>query len=90
MREGRLDINQTTSTPEKSAYGKGKKVKGVGGRMQHHMATGARGQGAIQSNEIALGKEKKDDGGGRNRQRWERVVGNITSFCVYLCRTGRI
>lgn len=29
------------------------------------MATGARGQGAIQSNAIALGREKNNDEGGR-------------------------
>lgn len=54
------------------------------------MATGACGQGAIQSNEIALEREKKRKimmragEGGRVRG---RVVGNITSFCVFLLRT---
>lgn len=59
------------------------------------MATGARGQGAIQSNEIALGRGKKrkrmmrEGGrdGGKERGREERAVGNITSYCVYLLRT---
>lgn len=62
-----------------------------GERIQHHMATGARGQGAIQSNETALGREKKRKimmrDRGRERQGEERAVGNITSFCVYLLRT---
>lgn len=52
------------------------------------MATGARGQGAIQSNEIALGREKeKNNDEGREGECKERAVGNITSFCVYLLRT---
>lgn len=40
------------------------------------MATGTRDQGAIQSNESALGREKerKSDGYG--------AVGNVTSVCV--------
>lgn len=54
------------------------------------MATGACGQGAIQSNEIAGGREKKRKimmrrGGGRDREGWG--IENITSFCVLLLRT---
>lgn len=69
---------------------------GVGGRIQRHMATWACGQGAIQSNEIALGREKKrkimmkerwEGVRGGERVREERTVGNITSLCVYLLRT---
>lgn len=35
--------------------------EGAGERIQHHMVNGARGQGAIQSNEIALGIEKEGE-----------------------------
>ncbi len=51
------------------------------------MATGVCGQGAIQSNEIALGREKKRkimtmESGRAGETKGDRVVGNITSFCV--------
>lgn len=70
---GLPDINQATSTPQEWVQAE---AGGGRGTQQRHMATGARDQGAIQSNESALGREKerKSDGDG--------AVGNITSVCV--------
>lgn len=70
--------------------GKEGKSRGGGEKIQRHMATRACGQGAIQSNEITLGREKEkknDEGQEGGREGEERTVGNITSLCVYLLRT---
>lgn len=62
-----------------------------GGRIQRHMATGARGQGAIQSNEIALGRGKKRkrmmrEGGREGWREGEREGGKGSrKYYIILC-----
>lgn len=89
-----LDINQCISYAK--GIGKGEVKEGEWRRVRGCNATWppgfvARGQSNLMRphrGERERGKEMKDGGReGVREQRERRVIGNITSFCVYLLRT---